>query len=217
LSEPFQFSTELRLVELTGRNARSLPELLRHLTEVSGSSIFYHTHDLYLAHHFRKPKFYDDFANWAAEALREEDLAEQLAAIDLLTISSIRELRERILGVIRRRLESGAKPKRECPPGDEFHFCEAKSFVMPLDPAAHDVAEFFAQISKVSTSCLHFHFFEARLRLAHPTNDFSEWLWGMGEDELARKIDRLNPYIMSLDELKAEIVKLGRGYRRESK
>ncbi|MBZ5579501.1 MAG: DUF5752 family protein [Acidobacteriia bacterium] len=215
LGQPFLFFTESPLVVLTGRKASNLPELLRHLNEVSGSSIFYHTHYLYLAHHFEKPTFHNDFAHWTSQALQEERLAEGLAAIDLLAMTSIRQLRERLIAVIRGYLEGGGDRWRECPPGDEFHFCEAKSIIMPTGLVAHDVPQLFAQVGQVSTACLHFHFFEARLRLEKPTNDFSHWLAAWGEDRLARRIDRLNPYQMTLDELKVEIVKLGRRHQRK--
>ena len=36
-------------------------------------------------------------------------------------------------------------------------------------------------IEQVTNACLHFHFFEARLRLERPTNDFSQWLRDLGE------------------------------------
>jgi hypothetical protein len=211
--EPFVFHTENQLVVLTGRKARNAAEMLSQLTEVSGSSIFYHTHYLYLSHHFEKPPFYNDFAKWVSEALQEERLAERLAAIDMLAIPSIRQLREEIVAVFRRHLDDGGE-SREAPRGDEFHFCESKSFIMPTGLVAQDLPEFFSQIAEVSTSCIHFHFFEARLRLERPTNDFSQWLNDRGEERLARRIDRLNAYAMTLDELKAEIVKLGRRYRR---
>jgi hypothetical protein len=207
---PFAFFTETRLVALTGRKAANLEQLWEHLTQVSGSCIFYHTHYLYLAHHFEKPRFYNEFANWASNALQEERLAERLAAIDLLAMTSIRELREAILGTIRKHLDGDRGPRRECPPGGEFHFCEAKSFIMPTGLVALTVPQFFETLSMVTNACLHFHFFEARLRLERRTNDFSQWLAGRGETRLARRIDRLNPYVVTLEELKQEIVKLGR-------
>ena len=212
---PFVFYTERRLVALTGRKARNLRELLDHLTEVSGSSIFYHTHYLYLAHHFEKPRFYNEFANWVSQALQEERLAEKLAAIDLLTLTSVRGVRETIISIIEKHLQDSSISPRECPSGDEFHFCQAKSFIMPVGMIAHDVPEFFAELARVTNSCLHFHFFEARLRLERPTNDFSEWLRSLSQDRLARKIENLNPYVMTLDELKDDIVKMGRRYLRK--
>ena len=65
----FEFHTGRRLIELTGRKARNLPELLAHLKEVEGSSIFYHTHERYMTHHFSRPDFYNDFAEWTLRAL----------------------------------------------------------------------------------------------------------------------------------------------------
>jgi hypothetical protein len=209
---PFVFYTERRLVGLTGRKARNLGELLKHLREVSGSSIFYHTHYLYLVHHFEKPRFYNEFANWASHAVQEERLAERLAAIELLTITSIRDLRNAIVTTVEEHLKSDAT-RRDCPAGDEFHFCEANSFIMPTGVVAHDVSEFFEQLGRVTNACLHFHFFEARLRLERPTNDFSQWLKDLGETRLAKEIDKLNPYAMTLDELKEQISKLSRRRR----
>src|SRR5579864_813979 len=155
---PFAFHTERRLVVLTGRKASNLEELLCHLRQVSGSCVFYHTHVAYLTQHFEKPRFYNEFADWASHALQEERLAERLAAIDLLAITSIRELREALTATIQKHLEADTKARRECPPGDEFHFCEAKSFIMPTGQVARNIPEFFQTIEQVTNTCLHFHF-----------------------------------------------------------
>src|ERR1700720_426406 len=106
-NEPFVFFTERRLVVLTGRKASNLCQLLQHLGEVSGASVFYHTHYLFLTHHFEKPRFSNDFANWVSSTLQEEGLAERLAAIDLLSLTSIREVREAMLSAIRSQLAEG--------------------------------------------------------------------------------------------------------------
>jgi len=211
----FRFFTERRLVVLTGRRARNLAELLEHLRAVSGACIFYHTHHLHHAHHFEKPRFYNDFATWASHALQEEGLAERLAAIDMLAATSIRAIRDAIIEAISKYVETAGKAARECPPGDEFDFCEAKSFVMATGVVARNNSEFFNGIAAATNASLHFHFFEARLRLERPVNDFSQWLNARGETRLARRIERLNPYSMTLDELKNEIVRLGKRYRTE--
>src|SRR5580765_4332023 len=179
--DPFIFSTEWRLVSLTGRKARNLEELLKHLKEVTGSSIFYHTHQQYLAHHFEKPTFHNDFSIWVSHALLEERLAEQLASIDLLAFSSIRQLREAIIQLVEDFVKGARGRPRECPPGQEFYFCEAQSFVMPTGVVAATVPEFFEALQLVSNISIYFHFFEARLRLERPTNDFSQWLLQHGE------------------------------------
>lgn len=208
-ADPFVFSTEWHVVALTGRKARNLGELLKHLKEVTGSSIFYHTHQQYLAHHFEKPTFHNDFAIWVSQALLEERLAEKLTSIDLLAFSSIRQLREAIIEMIEDFVRETRGRSRECPPGQEFYFCESQSFVMPTGAVANTVAEFFEALRMLSTVSIYFHFFEARLRLERPDNDFSQWLRQQGEEELASAIDRINPYVMTLDELKSQIIKLG--------
>lgn len=211
--EPFAFHTERRLVVLTGRSARNLSELLDQIRQVSGSSIFYHTHQQYLARHFEKPVFHSDFARWVSMALLEEELAEKLTAIDLLAFSSIRQLREAIISTIEAYLEHIKKRQRDCMPGQEFRFSESKSFIMPCGIVAQDTPDFFAKLPKIANPSLYFHFFEARLRLERKTNDFSAWLSYRGAKQLAEAIDKLNPYRMTLDELREEIIKLGHSER----
>jgi len=209
---PFAFYTEFHLVELTGLKAKNLPELAALLHQVPGSSIFYHTHYQYLSHHFEKPVFYNDFALWASQALQEARLGERLAAIDLLSFTSIRQLREAILAIIENHIEGGGRPLRDCPPGQELHICKSRSLIMPTGLAAMDVPGFFAMMPNLAVSSLYFHFFEARLRLERPTNDFSAWLTSIGHEKIAKAIDRLDPYALTLDELKIEIIKLGQKY-----
>lgn len=214
MSQPFVFYTQQQLVVLTGRRARNLQELLEHVRAVPGASIFYHTHYLYLTQHFVTPRFYNEFAGWVSQALLERRLAERLGAIDLLSVLSLREMRERIAVAIEKHLEETGGLSRDCPPGEEFQFCEAKSFVYPSGVMAKDVPEFFGSLPAISNASLHFHIFESRLRLEKATNDFSVWLTARGENRLARSIDRLNPYVVSLDELKGQIFRIGRKYVR---
>jgi hypothetical protein len=208
--EPFVFYTERRLVALTGLRASNLAQLLELLKQVPGAVIFYHTHHMYLAHHFETPVFSNDFALWTGGALQEEALGEKLAAIDLLCYTTVRQLREAIIAAIEERLRDNARGLRDCPPGDEFHFCRAKSFVMPTGLVANTPAEFFEILPRVSNESIFFHFFEARLRLRRVTNDFSHWLFWRGEEQRARAIDALDPYRSTLDEFKRRIAEVGR-------
>ncbi|MBS1875982.1 MAG: hypothetical protein JSU00_22410 [Acidobacteria bacterium] len=210
--EPFHFHTERRLVELTGRTARTLAELRAAVGEISGACIFYHTHHLFLSHHFETPLVYNDFADWTGEALQEGALSEKLAAIDLMSFTSIRDLREAIMATIDEHLASSRGRPRECPPGDEFYFCKSKSFIMATGVVALDVADFFRKLAGVTNLSLYFHFLEARLRLERRTNDFSHWMRGRGETALADDIDSLDPYIVTLDELKQQILESGRAH-----
>ena len=206
-ADPFTFWTELRLVALTGLRATTAQELLLHMREVPGSSIFYHTHHMYLAHHFQTPTFTNDFALWASEALQEDSLGERLAAVDLLAHTSVRSIRDSLVAVVESYLRQHPGDRR-CPTGDEFYFCRSKSFVMTTGLTAHNAAEFFAVLPAISNASLFYHFFESRLRLERTTNDFSCWLAAIGEHVLATAIDRLDPYAVTLDELKSQIAAL---------
>lgn len=209
--KPFSFYTEMRLVQLTGLKARTIRQLLVHLHKVPGSSIFFHTHESFLEHHYEKPLVHNDFARWVTDALQDDALGEKLAFVDLRDFGSVRELREAIIEIIEKHLSSKRKQRlQQCPPGEEFHFRRSKSFTMPSGLVAHTVEEFFDVLPGVSNLSIYFHFLESRLRLGFQSNDFSLWLEGQGKLELAHAINALNPYASTLDELKADIVKLGR-------
>jgi hypothetical protein len=62
--QPFRFSTDNHLVELTGLRASSLSQRLDIPRDVPGSSVFHHTRERFLALHFEKPVVYNDFAVW---------------------------------------------------------------------------------------------------------------------------------------------------------
>jgi hypothetical protein len=206
----FVFHTERRLVLLTGVRATNLDQLVEGLGAVPGSSIYFHTHQQYLSQHFEKPVFHNDFALWVSRALLEERLAERLAAVDILRFTSVRELREGILQTIRQHLAETGGRVREAPPGDAFQFCRSKSFVMPTGLVAPDVPAFFRLLPDVTRISLHFHFITARLRLERPTNDFSRWLADRGRRDLAAALERLDPYAITLEELRDEIRRIGR-------
>lgn len=206
---PFVFHSERRIVRLTARTATTLPELIEQVQSVSGASIFYHTHQQYLSHHFQRPAYYNDFAAWLLTGIQEAALAEKVAVIDLLAFPAIRPLREAILEVLTSHPQ-GAAPARQCRPGAEFHFCESQSFVFRTGLVAGTVQEFFEVLPRVTLVSLYYHFFEARLRLERPTNDFSMWLAAKGSADLAEAVERLDPYAASLDQLKEDIVSIGR-------
>ncbi len=206
---PFRFFTERRLVLLTGIKARTLPELAKGLKQVPGACVFYHTHHRFLSQHFQKPWVYNDFAIWVMEALQMKELAEKLAAMDLREFTTIRDLRQCLLGHIGYFLKGDPESLRSCPPGDEFHFCRSQSFIMATGVTAETPREFFHKMADVSVISIYFHFIEARLRLGHRTNDFSQWLSSCGEPGLAEEIAALDPYLLSLEELKSRILSMG--------
>ena len=209
-SQPFRFLTSLTLTLLTNRRARDLAELLEHVRTVPGSVIYHHTHHFLVQHQYLSPEPPNDFAYWVTNILQEDRLGEQLAAIDLIQLRTIRALRERIIAVVESYLER-RKELRVAPAGQEFHFREAVSFIVPTQFVAQDLAEFADCMARIGFGSLSFHIFDARLHLEKGANDFSEWLaTTLGEVDLAREIARLDPYTYTLDSLRKEVVRLVR-------
>jgi hypothetical protein len=86
---------------------------------------------------------------------------------------------------------------------------KSRSFIVPTPYEVYDLKEFALAISRISVFALYHHMFEARLRLERGTNDFSNWLEKeLGETSLARSISRLDPYTQTLENLRAQILKL---------
>ncbi len=48
--------------------------------------------------------------------------------------------------------------------------------------------------------------FEARLRLERGENDFSNWFEGVGREDLAAEVARLDPYTMTLEGLRKILI-----------
>ncbi|MFN8627025.1 MAG: DUF5752 family protein [Candidatus Binatia bacterium] len=214
-TQPFRFRSSLDLTLLTNRRARDLAELLEHLREVPGSVIYFHTHHFLAQHQYLSPEPPNDFAYWVTNVLQEDRLGEQLAAIDLMQFHTIRALRERLIAAIETYLNRSEK-LRVAPEGEEFHFRESVSFVLPTTHVAHTLTEFADSLEQVGFGSLAFHFFNARLRQERGENDFSEWCRSLGEADLAHAIARLDPYTYTLDGLRKEVVQLVRRRLQES-
>jgi hypothetical protein len=205
---PFQFCTQLTMVELTGLRARDLTELVNHLGTVSGSVIYHHTHHFLKQHQFLSPEPPNDFAYWVTEVLKEERLGERLAAIDTVRFSSIRALRDEIINVIGEYLSSGRK-SRMVPDSDAFHFMKSRSYIIPTPFHASTLAELATAVERVSIHSLYHHIFEARLRLERGSNDISQWLeTELGESMMAAAIRRMDPYTQTLERLRSRLLKL---------
>lgn len=207
-SEPFRFYTQVHLRELTGLKAKNIKELLYHVKTVPGSVIYHHTHHFLQQHQFLTPEPPNDFAYWATEALNEVKLGEKLASINICDFSSIRAIREQIAEVVESYLSLSKAPLKEANEGAEFHFMKSISFVFPTPYAVSTLEEFKDVLKKISIHSLYFHIFEAKLRLERGANDFSNWFESMGEDELARRVSKLDPYTHTMERLREKLIRL---------
>jgi hypothetical protein len=206
---PFRFFTRLHLTELTGLRASTLSQLVRLIKTVPDSCIYHHTHRFLQQHQYLSPEPPNDFAYWASEILGDDELGEKLASLDIVGFSDIRGLRTAIERTIAGHLKASPMAKlRFARANEEFHFIKSVSFVLPTNYCASNLREFSDCVRKVTVDSMYFHIFEARLRLEKPTNDFSLWIdTSMHNRKLADRIARMDPYTMTLQDLREKIAR----------
>lgn len=211
--EPFRFYTSSLLVEITGKKAYHLKDFVRLLKEIDESSIFYHVHHAFREYSFAPGQYSNDFARWIGEDLEERSLAERLASINVRDFTDLNSLRNKIIEVITDWLMQAIEI-RKAPPGREFYFLRSIEIITPTPYEVRTLSEFAEALNKVGMRSLYFHFFDARLRLGHKTNDFSNWIRNsLDEPEIANKIEELDPYFMTMDELRDKIIEICMGKR----
>lgn len=207
---PFRFYTQLHLPEVTGFKASTIQQLLDYIKEVPGSCIYQHTHLFLKKHITRFPEPANDFARWVDATLGDETLSEKLASIDVVQFSTIRDLRNKIIGTIEDYIKQNPLVKeRVAFPDQEFHFTKSISVTMPTFYYARNLREFRSALKRVRIASVYYHIFEARLRPTQTINDFSYWLKNsLDHHELADKIARLDPYTYTLEGLRTFIIRL---------
>lgn len=214
MNTPFYFYTELHLPKLLGIKAMNPVKLLEGLKKVPTSSIYYHTHKFLQQHHYLSPEPPNDFSYWITNILNLKELGEEFASIDTIAFKNIEELRAKFIKILEAYI---AKKEHiaECPEGQEFHFMNCVTVILPTPYVASNLKEFVEILEKVSINSLYFHIFEAKMRLEKDENDFVVWFKSIGENELAKEISKLDPYAITLDSLKKKIIKMVKKYAKD--
>jgi hypothetical protein len=208
MSEPFRFYARLNLVELLGRRAATVCELLAGIRDVPGASIYHHTHRFLQQHHFLSPEPPNDFAYWISGTLGLDDVGERLASVNTVRYRRINDLRARYVELLEEVVAARRNSWPVCQEGEEFHFMSCRTFITPLPAVAADAREFLDILRRISVNSLYYHVFESRLRLGNGANDFAVWFEARGEHDLAAALSRLDPYTITLDGLRREIIRL---------
>lgn len=205
---PFDFVTASYLTRIGNRSAGTLAELLTGLEHCSDASIFHHTFQTLGVHHFLTEGFSNDFAQWTLSSTNRNDLAEQLAALDIRDYTSIAALRSDLCRVVRDFCE--AQPQFASQSGlERFYFCESVEVTVSLGRSARDLDQFREGLEHLSHAGFYFHFISSRLRLQLQTNDFSHWLSAsLGRRTLADNINQIDVYTNTLDSARAKMLRL---------
>jgi hypothetical protein len=200
MSQPFEFRQCTTILKSTGRKAKDLHELRSGIAVIDDGSLFHHTYQYFLKGHVLE--YTNDFAQWAGETIEERALAEQLSSIDPYAYESMESLREGILSVIDNYLKKFPEP-RQTMPGHEFHFNQTLTLIFPAGIRAMNLAEFLMGIKYVDPTSIYYHFYEARTRLG--VDDFSSWISGLDKGGLVEKIQAIDPFMHSIEEIREHI------------
>jgi len=213
---PFEFVTVSYLTRIGNLSAGTIAELLTGLENCSDASIFHHTFQTLESHHFLTEGFSNDFAQWVLADANRNDLAEQLAALDVRDYTSIAALRRDLCRLVAD--FCAAYPHfAEQAALERFYFCESTEVTVPLGRRAQTLEEFRDGIAHLSHAAFYFHFISSRLRLQLQTNDFSHWLAdGLGLHTLADSVNHIDIYTNTLDGSRAKLLRLLERERRKA-
>ena len=205
---PFYFYTRQNLTFLSGKKATNVSELLSGIKVIPDMSIYHHTHHFLEQHEFLSPEPPNDFAYWITNVLQYKLLGEEIASIDLRQYFTIREIRVRVIEIIEFSLiENSESLSRKAPPGEEFHFMNARTFVFPTKYVANNLSEFNECLHNISVYSIYYHIYEAKLFKIIPS--FCDWLSSsINEKELADEFCNLDPYTQTLENLRNKLIEL---------
>lgn len=201
----FEFVTCVELREMLGRMAWDERELLVGIEEVPADAIFYHTHSAFLRSRYLAAPYPNDFATWAAIQVRDRVLGERLAVVDPFDYPDIEQLRGELVTIIDDHL-SDLQMVPRIVYGEPFYFMRSALIEVPTGITAQTLREFRDALERVDHSAIYYHFFEPRAR--RDPRAPAEWLLELGEPTLAEQVRRLNPYISTLDRLRAQVLVL---------
>jgi len=200
--EGFKFCKMVYITELTGQNAYSVPEFIKIIKNIDEMSIFHHIFHNYIEDSFNFSEYTNDFSIWASKALKDEDLAERLAAVSIDDLKDIEDIRKRILEVV-----ETAKPSY-VPEGGEFNFMKCTIGKFATGEIANNLEEFINGIEKLDARTIFYHAYLSKIIEGKMENDFSSWLRSQGLVELAETISRIEPRVQDLAMLKANLLNI---------
>lgn len=209
---PFKFYTRFTLPQLTGMYAQNLKELLNGIKNADDSIIYYHTHHYLIQHHYTIPSSPNDFAYWITERLGENLLGEEISSIDLWDFNTMIDYKNEVIKKITAFTAKNTNA-RHVGMNERFNFMKAITFVMSTGKEAYTLSEFHDILKNITIFSVYYHFFESHFRLESHLNDFTMWIKSeLKLPELAQKISNLDPYTLTMDNLKEYIIKYTEDY-----
>jgi hypothetical protein len=190
----------------TGVQAQNLRELLDKLRTAPQGVLFYHFWGSKLRPRFDNPEYRNDFAEWAHHGLHDQRLAERLAMIDPSDFDDFEGLRREVIEVMEERLDESEHvvwSQRD----RQFHFIRSQIVVFDSQTVIERPELLPAIVPQLPVGSIFYHFVDARRRTEGGEDDFRAWLGGLedGYGPLAEQLASVNPYFLSLFDLRREI------------
>src|SRR5437899_12694285 len=138
---PFDFYAVAHVTRIGNQVAGTLAELLAGLEHCSDASIFHHAYQTLGSHHFLTEGFSNDFAQWVLSDANRNDLAQQLAALDIRDYVSIAALRRDLCRLVADFCTAFPHFAGQSALG-RFYFCESVEVTAPLGRKARTLDEF---------------------------------------------------------------------------
>lgn len=207
MADPFAVTDCALIAIATGEKAHNLRELLDRLLRIDIPDVMYfHFWGGLLHSHFMDPEYPNDFGAWAYHSLRDRRLAERLSIINPTDFDSLGDVRKQVIEVVEDRMEEAdfdIRKEAEHP----FFFMRSQIVVFDTRIRIGHPRDLSEIVPAMTPGSIFYHLIDARRRTESGRNDFSEWLapWGAPYDALAERIAALDPYFISLKELRDEL------------
>jgi len=190
----------------TGRRAASFKELREILLTINPGSIYYHFWGGLIQPRFEEREFNNDFAGFVRHGLHDAVLAERLAMVDPTDYQDTEALRQELVELIDERLDEAEYllwVRSEHP----FEFIRSQIVVFDTGLRIQAPEALAVHLPRLSANTIFYHFIDARRRLEGGIDDFRLWLDSFGETyaELSGRVARLDPYFVSLSELRRQL------------
>jgi hypothetical protein len=205
-TKPLIIKDAVLLAIATGKRAQNLKELRDGLQTIHSGSLYFHFWGNLLHPRFEEREYNNDFAAWARHALHDKVIAERLSVIGPTPNGNLDELRQELVDAIEQRLD-----EREfltwAQPDQQFEFIRSEVVIFETRNRVRTPEELARQIGRLSVGSIFYHFVDARTRNDNRRDDFSNWLSAFGPcgQGLLRPLSEIDPYFMSLTELRVRL------------